>query len=263
MLANQQQDKVRDYMLRNQPQDKVHDNMLANQQQDKVRDYMLRNQPQDKIYDYMQRNQLLDQIREEQSPHGSPGIPSSGPPEPAEPTELAVRESNLFYDFDHYQPQSHHKELANRADNLGFLTADENRRKRAEEFRVQPEYREQITLRDELDRDDAQTRNSIADMLGSRRFSEVKELNNLWQIASENETASYADSQRAFRALVAENQSDDARAVREALAYAGIDVVPQGSSYRFRMDDSAYRRSAEEMELGRRALQEWRRNRGS
>ena len=170
-----------------------------------------------------------------------------------------VRDSNLFYDFDHYRPQSREKEhgvAPNRADNLGFLMADENRRKGATEFKEPPTFQPQIKLKDALAAGKDATRKAVSEMLGSRRFSEIAELNSLWQQASANETRSYQASQAEFRKLIGGDYSSELRAnaekfrevreaaetLRKALAAAKIDIVEHGESFRLRLDDSEYRR---------------------
>jgi hypothetical protein len=80
-------------------------------------------------------------------------------------------------------------------------------------------------------------------MLGSRRFSEVEELNELWQMASRNETLRYQDAQANFRKLIALSDVAAAETVRRALSLAGVDIIPNGASFTFRLNDSFYRRS--------------------
>jgi len=161
----------------------------------------------------------------------------------------AVRESNLVYDFDHWQPQSRHRDLANKASNLGFMTADENRRKADTEFARLPAARDPASLKQALEAGETATRQLVSEMLGSRRFSEVAELNTLWQRASRNEKRSYQESQRSFRQLLGSNNVKEQAAVREAaetvrkaLAIAGVEILRQGESFKLRLDDTAYRR---------------------
>jgi RHS repeat-associated protein len=164
--------------------------------------------------------------------------------------ELLVRESNLFYDFDHYQPRSEYPELGSKASNLGFKMADENRRKGAQEFRQLPKQREPISLRTTLKGGDEGARKAVGEMLGGRRFSEVTELNELWQSASKKETLSYPEAQANFRKLIAEGKTESAAAVRDALKMAEVEIVPNGKSFRFRLNDAAYRgafKTAEEI----------------
>jgi len=160
--------------------------------------------------------------------------------------ELAVRESNLFYDIDHYRPQSTHEELANKANNLGFLMADENRRKGADEFTQKQlqamDLRQAISLQDAMKAEQS-ARQAVTEMLGSRRFSEIKELNDLWQKASQEERVGYSQAQREMRRLIAEDQSEAAIAVRKALSLAQVEIVSNGESYRFRLNDEAYRKN--------------------
>jgi RHS repeat-associated protein len=158
--------------------------------------------------------------------------------------DLLVRESNLFYDFDHYEPQSEYPQLSNKASNIGFVTADENRRKGAREFTDLPQQRQAVSLRKALDDGGDAARQAVSEMLGSRRFNEVTELNELWQMASKNETLPYSTAQANFRQLIAKSDVGAAKTVRQALAHAGIDIVPNGDSFRFRMKDASYRRSA-------------------
>jgi len=161
-----------------------------------------------------------------------------------------VRESNLFYDLDHWEPQSKHGEQSNKASNIGFLTADENRRKGAQEFTTLPElHDEPMSLKTALAAGEAAARKLVGDMLGSLRFSEVSELNVLWQRASRDETRSYKDSQGEFRRLLGRDNAEEpakvreaAETVRQALKLAKVDVVPNKDSFRLRLDDSAYRR---------------------
>ena len=167
----------------------------------------------------------------------------------AVPKTQTVRESNLFYDFDHWQPQSEHAGLSNKASNLGFLTADENRRKGKTEFVNLPELKQAVSLRHVLEAGEEATRKVVGDMLDSLRFSEVAELNVLWQRASRSETRSYSDSQAAFRQLLGSDNAQEPAAVRQAadtvrqaLQTAGVDVVEHGKSFRLRLDDTTYRR---------------------
>jgi hypothetical protein len=156
--------------------------------------------------------------------------------------KLMVRDSNFYYDFDHYEPQSKFHEQSNRADNIGFLTADENRRKGAKEFSSLPDQRPPVSLKTAFSAGGSIARQAVSEMLGSRRFSEVEELNKLWQIASKNQTLSYQTSQAKFRALIAESNSEEALLVRSALAFGNVAIISTGGAYRFRLDDKAYRR---------------------
>ncbi|HAB16353.1 MAG TPA: hypothetical protein DCE44_07870 [Verrucomicrobiales bacterium] len=165
------------------------------------------------------------------------------------PKTQTVRESNLFYDFDHWQPQAKYREIGNKAKNLGFLLADENRRKGKSSFRKLPEEKPMVALKDALKAGEDATRRLVGDMLGSLRFSEVAELNVLWQEASNNETKSYSASQSAFRKLIgSDNEQESARVrdavetLRRALKVAGVEVVSTGNSFVLRLDDVAYRR---------------------
>jgi RHS repeat-associated protein len=158
--------------------------------------------------------------------------------------ELFVRESNFIYDFDHYKPKKNYPELSNKASNIGFLVADENRRKRASEFKNLPEEQKAISLRKALDEGGASANRVVGEMLGSRRFSEVDELNELWQMASKNETLGYDEAQKNMRKLIAKGDVDSAKTVRQALTHAGIEILPKGESFQFRMKDAPYRRSS-------------------
>lgn len=155
--------------------------------------------------------------------------------------ELLIRESNLYYDIDHYEPQSKHRPLSNKASNLGFLMADENRRKQAQEFSSQPERLKPISLRKALESGGDNARQAVSEMLGGRRFSEVHELNELWQIASAGETRRYSDAQREFRRLIATSEMKAARTVREAFSLAEVDITKNRGSFRFRIRDTSYR----------------------
>ena len=152
--------------------------------------------------------------------------------------------SNLFYDFDHYEPQSAHPELSNKASNLGLMMADENRRKQAAEFTSLPKKRAPISLTKAFKEGEKAATKAVGEMLGGRTFSEVSELNELWQVASKNETLSYKDAQANFRKLIATSPSESGQAVRKAFEHAGVDIVPNGGSFRFRLKDAPYLRSA-------------------
>jgi hypothetical protein len=170
------------------------------------------------------------------------------------PLHLAVRASNLLYDIDHWSPRSRYEEMSNKAMNLGFLPADENRRKGAREFTHLPEQRPPISLRAELAKGADFADRAAAEMLGSCRFSEIVELNALWQIASRGETAPYDEAQKSFRRLIADSPTSEANAVRATLARAGIEVVRAGGSYQFRMDETPYHRSPGLTQKGLRRL---------
>jgi hypothetical protein len=162
-----------------------------------------------------------------------------------------VRESNLTYDFDHWQPQSQSKyrELSNRASNIGFLSSDENRRKGATEFRNLPELKDAVSLKEAMKAGEDAVRKLVSDMLGSLRFSEIAELNELWQRASNKETRSYSESQAAFRKLIGSDNAEEPANIREAaetlrqsLKAANVEVIPNGNSFKLRLDDSTFRR---------------------
>jgi RHS repeat-associated protein len=162
--------------------------------------------------------------------------------------ELVCRESNLFYDFDHYQPQSKYASLSNKASNLGFSMADENRRKGATEFISLPPLQKPVSLAEAKKQGEKSYQKAIGEMLGGRTFSEVTELNELWQLASKNETNTYDTSQGNFRKLIAESDLISAKIVREAFAHAGVEIIPNKDSYRFRLNDTPYRRGISKME---------------
>jgi hypothetical protein len=123
------------------------------------------------------------------------------------------------------------------------MMADENRRKGAREFKNLPASRKSISLRNALDAGGNKAVTAVGEMLGGRRFSEVDELNELWQRASKNETRSYDASQREFRRLIANDDSKAAKSVREAFGLANINIEKKGlRGYRFRMDSTPYKR---------------------
>jgi RHS repeat-associated protein len=158
---------------------------------------------------------------------------------------LVCRPSNLFYDFDHYQPQSLYPQLANKASNLGFLMANENQEhKRDIEFKNLPQKLAPISLQSAYEEGDSSFVSAVGQMLGGRRFSEVTELQGLWNRASNNEQSTYKTSQRNFRELIAVDQSDEAKIVRKAFERAGVEIVPYGESYRFHLNADPYTRPA-------------------
>jgi RHS repeat-associated protein len=172
------------------------------------------------------------------SRHDPTGLAVAGPA--VSGGSLGVRPSNLLYDIDHYEPQSLYKWLSNKAANVGFLSADENRRKRADEFSTLPPLRIPISLQEALKAGPDQYRQAVAEMLGSRRFAEVVEANALWQRASVWETAPYSSSQKEFRRLVAEDPGQDAQAMRGALTFGGVGIDANGESYKFTRDPTPY-----------------------
>lgn len=161
-----------------------------------------------------------------------------------EADELICKEANLYYDIDHYNPQSEFPELQSKANNLGLLLASDNRSKGATLFKELPPLRSPISLSGTKNLGQNEYQKAIGEMLSGRRISEVKELNDLWQIASKNETNTYSTSQGNFRTLIAESEHPSAQAVRDAFRHAGIDILPNKGSYRFRLNDASYRRSA-------------------
>src|SRR5687768_14740552 len=115
--------------------------------------------------------------------------------------------------------------------------ADENRRKRDTEFRSLPKAAKPLSLAEAFQAGEVVVRKLVADMLGSLRFSEVVELNVLWQRASRSETITYERAQSVFRQLLGSANTGEAppvrqaaETVRKALALAGVSVLPHGDS---------------------------------
>ncbi|MFK4042925.1 RHS repeat-associated core domain-containing protein [Nonomuraea wenchangensis] len=150
---------------------------------------------------------------------------------------------HFAYDLDHWQSQSEYSELSNKASNIGIMNAYDNRAvKGAREFSVLPPPREPASLKKAMSSEKMFTE-LMTETLGSRRLAEVVELNELWQIASKNETLSYEKAGPEFRHLLATSDHPSAVAAREAFRRAGVNISASKTSASISLNDQSYVRT--------------------